>query len=141
MSRTAAPPPDPNRQSRLERFGCWISETVADFSAHPFAQLGLFLVCALWYYAGFGLGILTAILSVLAITLSQMVLNRQATRERDAHRRDRALHAKLDELIIATREARDEIAGVEELEVEEIEALRNGNVATLAQRPRARAVV
>lgn len=133
---TSAPPPRPAVKDHLERIGCWLSETVADLSAHPFAQIGLFIVCGLWYFAGFDIGILTAILSILAITLSQMVLNRQAVRETEAHRRDVALHAKLDELVLATREARDEIAGVEELEEEEIEALRAGNVADLAVKRR-----
>lgn len=135
MSATASPPRP--EQSRLQRIGCWFSETVADFSAHPFAQVGLILACVAWFRAGLDVGILTAFLSIAAITLSQMVLNRQAVRETEAHRRDLALHAKLDELVLATREARDEIAGVEELEEEEIEALRQGNVASLARRRRA----
>ncbi|HEX8365706.1 MAG TPA: low affinity iron permease family protein [Allosphingosinicella sp.] len=139
MSTRIAPQAPPRGETRLERIGCWLSETVADVSAHPFAQLGLFLVCALWYLAGFGLGVLTAILSILAITLSQMVLNRQAVREKEAHRRDVALHAKLDELVLATREARDEVAGIEELEEQEIEELRAGNVATLPEGRRAAA--
>lgn len=75
--------------------------------------------------------------SILAITLSQMVLNRQAVREKEARRRDVSLHAELDELVIATREAPDEIAGVEEFEEEEIEALRSGKVASLRGRQRA----
>ena len=122
---------------RFERVGCWLSEVGAQASAHPYAQLGLIVVCGLWYLAGYNVGILTAVLSVVAITLSQMVLNRQSSREAEAHRRDLALHAKLDELIIASREARDEIAGVEELEAEEIEALRAGNVAPLRRGRRA----
>jgi len=69
-------------------------------------------------------------LSILAITLTQMVLNSQYAREAEASRRDIALHAKLDELIIASKEARNEIAGVEELEIEEIEALKEGAVVT-----------
>lgn len=121
-------------QSRLERLGCRISEIVADFSAHPYVQIGLILACALWFAAGLDISILTAFLSIAAITLSQMVLNRQTVRETEAHRRDLALHAKLDELVLATREARDEIAGVEQLEEEEIEELRQGNVATLPSR-------
>jgi len=130
---TSASPPRPE-QSRLERIGCWFSETVADFSGHPFAQVGLILACVVWLRAGLDVGILTAFLSIAAITLSQMVLNRQAVRETEAHRRDLALHAKLDELVLATREARDEIAGVEELEEGEIEALREANVTSLERR-------
>ena len=113
-----------NRQTRLEAVGCWLSEKVADVSAHPFAQIGLMLVCALWFILAWRVDWLTAGLSILAITLTQMVLNRQQEREKDAHRRDVALHAKLDELLIASRRARDELAGIEELEEEEIEALR-----------------
>ncbi len=36
-------------QSRLEALGCWLSEKVADVSAHPFAQVGLILICAAWF--------------------------------------------------------------------------------------------
>ena len=46
--------------------------------------------------------------SILAITLAQMVLNGQYDREAEAHRRDVAMHAKLDELIKATKRARNE---------------------------------
>ena len=80
-----------------------------------------------WFWLGLRVDILTAALSILAITLTQMVLNRQEERELDTHRRDVALHAKLDELLHASRRARDEMAGVEELEEEEIEALKNGD--------------
>jgi len=62
-----------------------------------------------------------------------MVLNRQQEREADAHRRDVALHAKLDELLHASRRARDELAGIEELEEEEIEKLRDGSVRAMVQ--------
>jgi low affinity Fe/Cu permease len=67
---------------------------------------------------------LTATLSILAITLTQMVLNRQRMREADDHRRDIAMHAKLDELLRAEKYARKELAGIEELEAEEIAALK-----------------
>jgi low affinity Fe/Cu permease len=127
-----------NEKSRLQALGCRISEAVADVSAHPYAQIGLILVCWLWFVLGLRVDMLTAALSILAITLTQMVLNRQQERETEAHRRDVALHAKLDELLIASRRARDVMAGVEDLEEDEIEALRagNGKVARLpARRP------
>jgi low affinity Fe/Cu permease len=75
---------------------------------------------------------LTALLSILAITLTQMVLNRQEEREKEAHRRDVALHAKLDELLHASRRARDELAGIEDLEEEEIEKLRDPKVTKIS---------
>ena len=80
-------------QARLEVVGCWLSEKVADASAHPFAQIGPVLLCALWFALAWRVDWLTAGLSILAITLTQMVLNRQNRREKDAHRRDVALHA------------------------------------------------
>ena len=128
----------PRERGPLADLGCRISEAVAEFSAHPYAQIGLILVCLAWFALGLRVDILTAGLSILAITLTQMVLNRQEEREVDSHRRDVALHAKLDELLIASRRARDVMAGVEELEEEEIEALKagNGNVTRLSDPPR-----
>lgn len=122
-------------QGRLEALGCWISEKVADFSAHPFAQVGVVVLCVIWFLVPWRVDILTAALSILAITLSQMVLNRQQEREKEAHRRDVALHAKLDELLIASKRARDELAGIEELEEEEIEELREAGAVTPLHRP------
>ena len=130
-----------DERSRLEEIGCWLSEKIADFSAHPFAQVGVVLLCVLWFLVPWRVDILTAALSILAITLSQMVLNRQQEREKEAHRRDVALHAKLDELLHASRRARDELAGIEELEEEEIEELREAGAVTPLRRPARRSAV
>ena len=124
-----------DEQSSLEAFGCWISEKVADVAAHPFAQVGLVLLCAAWFVFDWRVDWLTAGLSILAITLTQMVLNRQHEREKEAHRRDVALHAKLDELLHASRRARDELAGIEELEEAEIEELREAGTVARLRRP------
>ena len=97
---------------------------MSDLFANPLMQIGVILFCVSWFAVGLPTDLLTAALSILAITLTQMVLNRQNQREADAHRRDVALHAKLDELIIAKRGARDAMAGIEELEEAEIIALR-----------------
>ena len=78
---------------------------------------------------------LTAALSILAITLTQMVLNRQNEREIDAHRRDIAMHAKLDELISASRRARNDFVGVEEKEEEEIVQLKEGVKQAIEKSP------
>ena len=58
-----------------------------------------------------------------------MVLNRQNDREAEDRRRDIAMHAKLDELVIAMKGARDEMAGIEDLEETEIEALKEETAA------------
>ena len=53
-----------------------------------------------------------------------MVLNRQRLRDEDDRRRDVAMHAKLDELLRTEQFARKELAGIEDLETEEIAALK-----------------
>lgn len=108
----------------INRIGCRVSATIADLAADPIAQIALLIFCITWFAAGMPVEVLTAALSILAITLTQMVLNKQNEREVDAHRRDVALHAKLDELVLATSRARDEIAGIEDLEEDEIERLK-----------------
>lgn len=125
-------------KNALEKMGCWVSAKVADLAAHPFAQIGVVLVCLAWFGLALRVDISTAALSILAITLTQMVLNKQETREADAHRRDVALHAKLDELLHASRRARDELAGIEELEEEEIERLKRARAANVTALPAAR---
>jgi low affinity Fe/Cu permease len=101
-----------------------ISEWVSDVAAHPMVQIGFIFFCIAWFAIGLPTDLLTAALSILAITLTQMVLNRQNERECDAHRRDVAMHAKLDELLIAKQGARTEMAGIEELPEEEIEEIK-----------------
>jgi len=110
----------------LERIGCQISAWMSDISAHPFAQIAVVLICVTWFALGLATDVLTAVLSILAISLTQMVLNRQNEREMEAHRRDVAMHAKLDELVLATKHARNKLAGIEdELEEEEIQELKD----------------
>jgi low affinity Fe/Cu permease len=111
-------------QSFLQRAGCAVSSWVSDLAAEPLAQVGLVLVCLAWFWIGFETDLLTAVLSIMAITLTQMVLNRQNEREAEDHRRDVAMHAKLDELISATKRARNEFVGVEEREEDEIVQLK-----------------
>lgn len=121
MTETTSKHPEP---SAFERIGGQVSSWVSDVAANPLAQLGVILVCAAWFALGLNTNVLTAILSIMAISLTQMVLNRQIDREADAHLRDVAMHAKLDELLLASRRARDEMAGIENLEEEEIEQLK-----------------
>ena len=64
-----------------------------------------------------GQNLLTLILSILAITLTQMVLNQQ-------RRNELALHLKIDELITALDGARDELAGIETADEDTLLAAR-----------------
>ena len=111
-------------KNRIVEIGGQVSEWVSALFAHPYMQIGVIVFCLAWFALGLKTDLLTAALSILAITLTQMVLNRQTEREIDDRRRDVAMHAKLDELLIAMKGARDEMAGIEELDEEEIVQLK-----------------
>ncbi len=119
-------------RSFLYHLGGRISASVSDIAAHPLAQFGVIAFCLAWFASGLPTDLLSTALSILAISLTQMVLNRQNEREIEAHRRDVAMHAKLDELVIATKLARDEVAGIEDLPVEEIVELKE-RVSAIAE--------
>lgn len=110
--------------STIASAGHKVSSWVADTAAQPLCQAAVIAFCFVWWSSGLPTDVLTATLSILAITLTQMVLNRQKLREEDDRRRDVAMHAKLDELLRAEKFARKELAGIEELETEEIAALK-----------------
>lgn len=97
----------------IRELGDRLSDRGADLAAHPFAQAALLALSAGWIAAGAPIDALTLALSILAITLSQMVLNRQSRREADDRARDEAMHAKLDELIHGVPQADDGLAGIE----------------------------
>jgi low affinity Fe/Cu permease len=117
----------------LYAIGCRISDAGANLAGHPIAQIVLVVFCLAWFTLPLGsdaTAVLTLVLSVLAITLTQMVLNQQK-------RHEAALHFKIDELIHAMKGARDEVMGIESKSEAELEALRiTGDKAeeVLAQR-------
>jgi low affinity Fe/Cu permease len=114
-----------SQKSKFVEVGDKISAWTADLFAHPGMQIGVVVFCIGWFVLGLKTDLLTAALSILAITLTQMVLNSQKERECDDFRRDVALHAKIDELLIAMKGARSEMAGIEELDVAEIVELKD----------------
>jgi low affinity Fe/Cu permease len=111
---------------KLYLLGCRVSDRGANLAGHPAAIATVALFCGVWFLVSgqAGENMLTLILSVLAITLTQMVLNQQK-------RSEAALHMKIDELILAKSGARDELAGIERKTEDELEALRRtGRVPT-----------
>ena len=116
---------EPTQKSLAVQIGDRISDWTSKLFAHPYMQVGVILFCVVWFVAGLRADLLTAALSILAITLTQMVLNSQYDREAEAHRRDVAMHAKLDELVHAMKGARNEMAGIEELDENTIEELKD----------------
>ena len=74
--------------SKVGEVGHEISRRVADAAAQPLCQAGVIGFCVAWWASGLPTDILTATLSIAAITLTQMVLNRQKLREQDDRRRD-----------------------------------------------------
>ena len=110
---------EPSYRQRLYNFGCRLSDRGADLAGHPSVIVAVLLICAIcFFWLGEGVAtVLTLVLSVAAITLTQMVLNQQK-------RHEAALHFKIDELIHAMKGARNEVMGIESKSEEELEALR-----------------
>lgn len=119
LGRFHAVPKQTIRQS-LYAIGCRFSDRGANIAGHPAALVGVILFCFAWFLLPLGdtaTAVLTLVLSVLAITLTQMVLNQQK-------RHEVALHLKIDELIHAMKGARDELMEIESKSESELEALR-----------------
>ena len=104
---------------KLYLIGCRVCDFFANLAGHPLAIVVLIAACVLWLFANGqpGQNLLTLMLSVLAITLTQMVLNQQ-------RRSELALHLKIDELITALDGARDELAGIESADEDTLRAAR-----------------
>jgi low affinity Fe/Cu permease len=116
----STPVPKQTIRQRLYGIGCRFSDAGANVAGHPMAQIVLVLFCFAWFLlplGGTATAVLTLVLSVMAITLTQMVLNQQK-------RHEAALHLKIDELIHAMKGARDEVMGIESKSEAELEALR-----------------
>lgn len=110
----------PGLRQTLYNIGCRISDGGANIAGHPAALAGVIVFCCAWFLLPLGdaaTAVLTLVLSVLAITLTQMVLNQQK-------RHEVALHLKIDELIHAMKGARDELMEIEGKSETELEALR-----------------
>ena len=103
-----ATPPEPGSVRKLYLLGCRVCDFFANLAGHPVSIIVLIIACLVWLVAKGqpGQNLLTLMLSILAITLTQMVLNQQ-------RRSELALHLKIDELITAHDGARDELAGIE----------------------------
>ena len=117
--------PEPSVLRKLYLLGCRVCDFFANLAGHPLAIIILIAACLLWLAAKGqpGENLLTLILSILAITLTQMVLNQQ-------RRSELALHLKIDELITALDGARDELAGIETADEDTLRAARrNGTSA------------
>lgn len=104
--------------SRVRQIAGDLSTAAADFAAHPFVQLAVLVGCVAWLLLGGTEATLASTLTIGGFILTQMVLNQQ-------RRREKALHLKIDELILAKMGARSELAGVEHAAEEEIERLRS----------------
>lgn len=102
---------------RIYDWGGRLADRGANIAGNPFAIIILVIGCIVLVLAGYGVDILTLVLSVLAITLTQMVLNQQ-------RRHEAALHMKIDELVHGLEGARDEVMGIENKTEFEMDAMR-----------------
>jgi low affinity Fe/Cu permease len=94
-----------------------VSTKVADFAAHPLVQLAVLLASLIWLTIGGSEAALASSMTIGGFILTQMVLNQQ-------RRRENALHLKIDELVLAMKDARNEVVGIEHAADAEIERLR-----------------
>jgi low affinity Fe/Cu permease len=76
------------------------------YLASWWAIAGVIVFCFLWWLLGLDMQVLLAVLSVLAITMTQIIL-------READRDTVAMERKLDELIKVTDKADDALVGLE----------------------------
>ena len=106
-------------QRRIRQWSEKIADKGAHFAGEPLAQFAALAGSVVWVLAGGSMGALSVALSIVAITLTQLVLNQQ-------RRREIALHIKIDELIRAETGARSELAGIEDRSEEELRDLRAG---------------
>ncbi len=108
-------------RAQLYELGCRISNAGSTLAGHPAAIISVAMFCAGWFLIGGASSenALTLVLSVFAITLTQMVLNQQ-------RRSKIALHIKIDEIVLAMNGARDEIAGIEDKTEAQLQELRRG---------------
>lgn len=93
-----------------------IAGHVADGFAHPLAIVALIVICLWWGRSKHDNNLLTLLLSILALSLSQLILL-------DAARTDAATQAKLDAIIQATA-APDALVRAEDHTTDEIERMR-----------------
>jgi hypothetical protein len=102
--------------SKIYQWMCDICVSVADWSSHPAAIILFPLGCIFYLHTGGAEGRLTLILSVLAISLTQMVLRAQKL-ETETNK------LQMAELVKAIPGARDEVVQ-EGLTQVEIQALK-----------------
>lgn len=87
----------------FERIAC----RAADWFASPVSLVLIPTVSLSWVMIGLSVDDLTLVLSILALTLTQLVLVGQNNGER-------AMQQKLDELVVAVPDADSSVAGVEQ---------------------------
>lgn len=102
--------------SKIYQWMCELCVAIANWSSHPAAIILLPLVCILYLYLGGVESRLTLILSILAISLTQMVLKAQNL-ETETNK------LQMAELVKAIPGARNEVAK-ESLTQAEIQALK-----------------
>lgn len=87
----------------MDLFTRWACKA-SDWFATPVTLIGIPVLCATWLVSGLSVDTLTLALSILAITMTQLVLVGQ-------NQSERAVQRKLDELVHAVPDADDTVAG------------------------------
>lgn len=109
-----------NMKSRLNSFLKWSSRMAGKPMTFVFALSGVLLWLILGLFLGFSTEWLLIINTVATLNAALMVFIIQNTQNRES----KALHLKIDELLLSIKEARNELMAIEEIEEEELEELR-----------------
>lgn len=104
----------------LSKFLTWS----AKMAGNPITFVAALLIIVIWVILGLFIGFDTKWILILdtiaTLNAALMVFIIQNTQTRES----KALHLKIDELIRATKEARNELIAIEEMEEEEIEKIK-----------------
>lgn len=105
----------------LSKFLTWS----AKMAGNPITFIVALSIVAIWLITGLFLGFdekwILILNTIATLNAALMVFIIQNTQNRE----NKALHLKIDELIRVTKEARNELIAIEEMEEEELEKIRN----------------
>ncbi len=101
---------------------------VACRAGRPKVIVALVGLIILGFVFNLGTDPINVTISIASLAISLMIVGKQEKAECQAHARDVAMHAKVDELIRAKKNARNDLIGAEERTEEEIIALKRSGV-------------
>lgn len=101
-----------------------IFDKVAQQVGRPWIILMIITSVGLALISDFAVDAVNMAISIASLAISLMIVGKQDKAECRARVRDEALHAKIDELIKTSTDARNELIGLEEKPEEEVKKMK-----------------